>query len=113
MSDFNAPRDLPNAADAYDTWMSNWVFGNGNGSCGAMPMRSGTGVYAKKCIRGEDWAFLHTLTNRIRNLPSYNLWPSYSPPVPAATSQIEKSQLQAMYNFLKATESAQCFGTGI
>lgn len=71
-------------SDYYATyaWDSSWVFGLpdegevSSDSCGAMPFRdvNGTGLKAKKCLRGEDWAWIYTWFWMRFNLPAYSVF---------------------------------------
>lgn len=89
MSDFTRPRDLPTSSSEYSSWRNGWIFGLPTGGdlssaeCGAMPFRYSSKfqntVNAQKCLRGEDWAFLNTVTIETRNLASVMLWPYYNP----------------------------------
>lgn len=72
------PRDY----NATYAWNDNWVFGLpdegevSSDSCGAMPFRdvNGTGLKAKKCLRGEDWAWIYTWLWMRYNLPAYTVF---------------------------------------
>lgn len=80
----------PEEPDDYvglNSWKDNWVFGLpeegevSSDSCGAMPFRDagGAGLKAKKCLRGEDWAWIDTWCYMRYALPSYNVFGNPTP----------------------------------
>lgn len=122
MSDFNIIRNLPNNYDAYDNWISGWIFGVPTDEdplikeCGAMPFRYGkpqNSVNAQKCLRGEDWAFLNSFCSHYKNLPSSTLWPRQDPSVPQLVRSPMRLEIQRMYDYLKGFEQVGCWGSGI
>ena len=60
-----------------------WIFGLPNdgqvssATCGALPFRNGTGVRAKKCLRGEDWEFMQNWCLDRSALPGMGVFPDF------------------------------------
>lgn len=115
MGAFDEINNLPISSAAYNSWANGWVFGadSSGETCGAMPFRRGTGKYSERCLRGEDWAYLCSLCSYYRGIPSASVWSGIASAIPSTptfpTSLLRRSQSE-MYDWLKAVETASCFG---
>jgi hypothetical protein len=81
-----------------------------------MPFRSGTGTDAAKCLRGEDWAFIRSVQATSQYLPEAYIWNfpgTQKPAINQLHEELNKADLTNAYNWLKAWEREQAWGTSL
>lgn len=114
---WNAVSNLPvgwSGWTSYVDWLPAWRYGlvgESNPHCGAMPFRYAIdgGINAKKCLRGEDWAFLKSVQTACA-YPEPYVWNFVRPSATTLHATLDKSNLQQSWDWLKAYEARQCWG---
>lgn len=88
----------------WDAWKYGLV-GETQAHCGAMPFRTANdGLNAKKCLRGEDWAFIMSVQKYCNNIPDPFVWNFPHPATGTLYTKLARANVENAYNWLKTWE---------